>query len=415
MWPLRQNVQYNKQYFFKDIFLFVFAAHLILLGVLFVCESGKFHQERFVIDTKSLQSTVVFMPLQKRVPESKIGAAGSKNNGARKVMSHDEYQKKLAASSFAKASADKDKKNKPKKIKKIASKKAVAQKQLVKPVEKNVVQPAEKKQPVKKSPTMLQTSSLAAKKKLQTDAAAKALKDKIAKEKATALAKAAAEKAKKALAIKSASSSAKATADKQTLADKMKADKEKIKAAADKDKKLADQKTLEEKNKKIDKIEPVIEKQVEIVHEIPEQIILPKIEPVVEKLASQVVEKDQSDDNSLSAGASALEEAQDDEGDDDEDDLDNISFVGSRDLEMMHIKEQIQAEIIKYYKPPVGISKKAVCELSALVGPGGKATRVVVKKGSGSMANDVCARAALLKVTFPKEVIGREITIALGQ
>ena len=387
MWPLRQNVQYNKQYFFKDIFLFVFAIHLILLGVLFLCESGKFHQERFVIDTKSLQSTVVFMPLQKRVPESKVGAAGSKNNGARKVMSHDEYQKKLAM------------KKKSKKVKKSVSKKALQQKQLVKPVEKKVVQLVEKKEPVKKSPTMLQTSSLAAKKKVQADAAAKALKDKIAKEKAAALAKASADKAKKALAIK----------EQQKLADKMKADKEKIKAAADKDKKLADQKTLEEKNKKIDKIEPVIEKQVEIVHEIPEQIIAAKIEPAIEKLASQVVEQDLSDDNSLSAAS-----AQEDEGDD-EDDLDNISFVGSRDLEMMHIKEQIQAEIVKYYKPPVGISKKAVCELSALVGPGGKATRVVVKKGSGSMANDVCARAALLKVAFPKEVIGREITIALGQ
>ena len=381
MWPLRQNVQYNKQYFFKDIFLFVFAIHLILLGVLFVCESGKFHQERFVIDTKSLQSTVVFMPLQKRVPESKVGVAGSKNSGARKVMSHDEYQKKLA----------KGKKKKPAKIKKSTAKQqAIQKKQVIKPVEKKVVQQAEKKQPAKKSPTMLRqekNSSLAKaaadKKKLQADAAAKALAD------------------KKALVLK----------EQQKLADKMKADKEK-KTAADKiaaDKKAADKALLDKiaaDKKKIEsvKIEPVQEvKKIadQIIAPVQKEVIAAKVEPVIEEEDVSDEKEDVSDDNS--------------KGEDEDDDLDNISFVGSRDLEMMLIKEQIQAEIVKYYKPPVGISKKAVCELSALVGPGGKATRVVVKKGSGSMANDVCARAALLKVAFPKEVIGREITIALGQ
>jgi len=391
MWPLRQNVQYNKQYFFKDIFLFVFAIHLILLGVLFVCESGKFHQERFVIDTKSLQSTVVFMPLQKRVPESTVGVAGSKNSGARKVMSHDEYQKKLA----------KGKKKKPAKIKKSTAKQqAIPKKQVIKPVEKKVVQPAEKKQPAKKSPTMLRqekNSSLAKaaadKKKLQADAAAKALADKKALEKKAA--------DKKALVLK----------EQQKLADKMKADKEK-KTAADKiaaDKKASDKALLDKiaaDKKKIEsvKIEPVQEvKKIadQIIAPVQKEVIAAKVEPVIEEEDVSDEKEDVSDDNS--------------KGEDEDDDLDNISFVGSRDLEMMLIKEQIQAEIVKYYKPPVGISKKAVCELSALVGPGGKATRVVVKKGSGSMANDVCARAALLKVAFPKEVIGREITIALGQ
>jgi hypothetical protein len=82
---------------------------------------------------------------------------------------------------------------------------------------------------------------------------------------------------------------------------------------------------------------------------------------------------------------------------------------------MIRIKEQIQVEVAKYYKPPVGIAKNAVCEMGVVVGAHGKAERVSVKKGSGSMANDICARAALLKITYPKEVIGKEIIVELGQ
>ena len=63
---------YNKRCFFKEIFAFVFVVHLILLGVLFVCDTGKFHQERFVVNTNNLQSTVVFMPLKKRMQEQTI-------------------------------------------------------------------------------------------------------------------------------------------------------------------------------------------------------------------------------------------------------------------------------------------------------------------------------------------------------
>ncbi len=388
MWPLRQNVQYNKQYFFKDIFIFVSVTHLILLGVLFVCESGKFHQERFVIDTKNLQSTIVFMPLKKRVTEQNIVTSGQKNSGARKVISYDEYQKKLAAK----------KNNKPQNIKKAISKKKAVQQKAAKPVEKKIIKPVEKKQPAKKSPTILRSSSLVDKQKMAKIAADK---QKIAAGKAKALKdkanKAAAEKKKAAdKKIAELRSKQKAAEDKKKLANKK----------VQEDKKFAIEKALQDKKKVAeDKVadKKKIEEQV-VATPVEKEIVVPTI-PVKEEIVSQAVQEnnDSSDD----------EDTSDDNSE--EDDLDNISFVGSRDLEMMQIKEQIQAEIIKYYKPPVGIAKKAICELSSLVGPGGKATRVVVEKGSGSIANDICARTALLKVTFPKEVIGREITIALGQ
>ncbi len=389
MWPLRQNVQYSKQYFFKDIFVFVFIAHLILLGVVFVSESGKFHQERFVIDTKNLQSTVVFMPLKKRVVEKhKVTASKQKNSGARKVMSHAEYKKKLA----------KQKKNKKKlDLKKKASKSSP----VITPVEKKSTKQPVKIEPTKKPSTVLQQS-------FDT----KALTDKEKNKKSEALAKAQADKEKvlkdkvaKAALDKKISSDAKAMADKaekkalelkkQKLLDEK---KKLVEIKALEDKKIANQKKLEEQKleeKKQEALKKSVEKQIEkeaepVVASVQKELIIPKNEVVDEE--NEVFE---SQDDYL--------------------DEDSISFVGSRDLEMMIIKEQIQSEIVKYYKPPIGIAKKAVCELLVVVGPHKKATRVTIKKGSGSIANDICARTALLKVPFPKEVIGKEITIALGQ
>lgn len=371
MWPLRQNVQYNKRCFFKEILAFVFVVHLILLGLLFVCDTGKFHQERFVLNTNNLQSTVVFMPLKKRVVENKnTRFSGNKQGGVRKVISQSEYEKKLAAQ-----------KNKTKLIPK---KEIAPQKPAVKPEANQAV--AKKAIADKaKSPTMFRSS-----------AAEKALADKHkkieAEKKAASLAKIMAEK-KKAADL----AAAKKAFDAKLLADKKKIEDQKIEA--EKNKKIADQIAADTKK--------VIEKE----------IVVPKVEPVVVEESIAPVVSNQVESNQTEAHVSdgvsvgALRQ----EDDEDDIDLENISFVGSRDLEMMQIKEQIQAEIVKHYKPPVGISKKAVCELNVVVGVGGKAARATVKKGSGSVANDMCARAAALKALYPKEVIGKEITIALGQ
>ena len=352
---------YNKRCFFKEIFTLVFVLHLILLGVLFVCDTGKFHQERFVVNTNNLQSTVVFIPLKKRVQEQKtVVTSGKKSNGTRKVMNYNEYEKKLAAQ-----------KKKQKKTKKTVSQKKpiVKQKPLVKPVVKPPVKSAPKV-PEKKAVTSLQQEK---NKKLELEKAQ-------AKEQALLAAKKAAEK--KALTQKEqALLAAKKIADKQA-ADKAAAQ---AKSKAEADKKAED--LAQEKAAQEEKNVPT-----------------PELAVVEEKIIEPLIAQEK--DNKA--------ELQDDD-DEDDIDLDSISFVGSQDLEMMQIKEQIQLEVVKYYKPPVGIAKKAVCELVVIVGLGGKAERVTVKKGSGSLANDMCARAALLKVKFPKEVIGKEIIVELGQ
>jgi hypothetical protein len=182
-------------------------------------------------------------------------------------------------------------------------------------------------------------------------------------------------------------------------------------------------KSVESSSKKVEKInvkkqpkvvqsQPPIEKngEKEVVQNeqksdgisaIPDQELLPvekKIEVIKENVQSTHEQDPGLDDDILS----------------DEINLGNISFVGSRDLEKIRMRDQIYERVLHFYKPPVGIAKHVVCELLVQVGYDGKAVRVVVTKSSGSMAHDICARAALLQVTFFKEVYGKEFTIELG-
>ena len=95
-------------------------------------------------------------------------------------------------------------------------------------------------------------------------------------------------------------------------------------------------------------------------------------------------------------------------------DLDNIILVGSYDYEKNEIAASIKNEIEKYWKSPIGASKSTTCELLINVGLDGKATKVTVKKGSGSLVFDMSARAAVYQSQFRKEICGKEFIIVLG-
>lgn len=346
MWLLRQNVQYNKRSFFKDILAFVFISHIMVLAMIFLCQSGTFHQEHFIVTPDNTQSTVVFIPLKKRIVQHNTTVTHNvQKSGKRTVINYDAYEKKVAAQE-----------KKQQKIKTTVKKTPIQ------------IKPATK-QPVKKTPE-IKVSAAQAKKQAATSLQAEKKKQALEKQEALKKAKIAAEKLAQ-LAVEKKLAEKRAT-------EKLVADTIAAAQAA----KLAEKTAI--------KIEPKITLPVE-------QHI-----PVLEQQPELVPLKPHETDLHDSDGQTDI-------------DLENITFVGSHDLEMIHIKEQIQAQVVKYYKPPVGIAKQAVCQLAVLVGVGGKAQRVTVKKASGSMANDMCARAALLKVTFPKEVIGKEIIVELGQ
>lgn len=341
MWPLRRNVQYNKRYFFKDILIFVLISHCILLGMIFIWDTGKFHQEKFVVNAQNLQSTIVFMPLKKRVVDTKsLLTTDLKQDASRHIISYDEYKKKVDAG-----------KSKEKLI-------GIKEQSKIKPTQQNLKALVKKIDHtiIKKSPTLLTSVS---EKKVEKKISVKPIvKKQVLKNNAVKANMKDLEKEKKILEIK-------------------KNNKEKKEIEVKKNESLIE-------FKKEEKAE---------LQKTPDSILITAPTDSldnVEQIHSLLGQKDSID-------------------------LEQISFIGSLDLEMLHIKEQIQIEIAKYYKPPVGISKNAVCQLIVVVGCGGKADNVIVKKTSGSLANDMCARAALLKIMFPKEVIGKEIIVELGQ
>jgi len=342
-------VQYNKRYFFKDIFLCVLVVHCVALLMVFVYDTGKFHQERFVINTHNLQSTIVFMPLKKRIEQPKTVASKEfKKDGVRKVLSYEEYEKKVASAvKTAQTSVKVEKNKQEQKVKVSVQKKSLTQAKTVSKKEKTPVV----KQTTKKSATTIKQED---KKKI--------------------------------------------IAEEKKLIKKQEAKKVEVKIEKKIEEKL--QASVIKKEEKIEQVQdqkqPIQEEKSVVEHIVP---------TLIPAQADQLVVSSSQSEQDLKSDAI----------DNDDIDLENVSFVGSLDLEKMQINEQIQAEIIKYYTPPIGTSKKAVCQLSIVVGKDGKAERVTVKKGSGSMANDICARAALLKVLFPKEVVGKEIIIELGQ
>lgn len=356
MWPLRRNVQYNKRYFFKDIFFFVLFLHIFLLGILFVYDTSKFHQQKFVINTDHLQSTIVFMPLHKRVLQKKSSSTQTlEQTQNRHVMSYDEYQKKIAE-------------QQSKEIKPVVKH---MQEKIIAPKVKDLSAPKVKSAMVGSAKTSLRIIKTELSKKV-TLANKKSVEKKIAIKQAVSKNTVAQEKIEV----------------KKKTEQKIVADKKNEKNS------IVPQPLIEKeepkKNDKI-KIEPTISPQ--------------KIDAVTEKVIQQKLDTHDLSVDPLQGRDPEFVEV----------DLENISFIGSLDLEMMQIKEQIQNQIAQYYKPPVGMSKKTVCEFSIVVGFDGKAHRVVIKKSSGSIAHDICARAALLKVIFPKEVIRKEIIIELGQ
>jgi len=322
MWRWRQNVLYNKHYFFKDIVIFVVGVHTIFLFVICIFDTTQLKPERFVLDAQKLQSTVVFMPLHKKVVTKNQSSSGEPLL-QKKLLNHDEYLalQKKEIKSDSKAEKNK-KKDSPKNTKSEQKKEPVISKK-----EKNETKKNNTKEQVKKVTSKVDVKSIPV--ELQ-------------------------------------------------------------------EKKVVEKKEVLEQ-KALPQVTATQLHQEEVKNEIPvsKAAILPSIqaEPMIENIAQH---------EGVGVSEFIIDENE-------------ISFVGRVDLELIQIKEMIHGQVAKFYKPPVGISKKAVCELSVCVGTSGKADRVVVEKSSGSIANDACARAALLQVVFPKEVIGKKIIIELGQ
>lgn len=368
-------MQYNKHHFFKELVTFVFLSHLALLAIVFLCDSGKFTPERFVIHPAQVQSTIVFMPLKKRIEQKTVKLSRKqKKANKRKVLDYNNYEKKLAQQQKKQAVRAAVQ---PEKIEALQISPVIA------PIVQPVVQSAGKKAATSVKSEVVKKPEI---KKLEIKKpATKVVQKKV--------------EIKKPVPIKQIKPVQKALSVKTPAA-------KEIKKVDDVKKNVVPAQQV---------IKPVVQPVQEVKPVKVQEVIAPVAVPEKEKsviveqtVLPEVLNQEQSIQIDESAG-------QDDNEHDDDLDLENVTFVGSHDLEMLAMQDEIKRQVGQHYKPPVGISKKAICELAVLVGPDGKAQRVTVKKGSGSMANDLCARAALLKITFPKKVFGKEIIVELGQ
>ena len=327
--------------------------HVLIVMLLFVGDASNAKKEKFVINSNNLSSTVVFLPLHKRVPHNKNTSQLTSLDQKRKVVSYDAYQKALQQKN------KKREKNK-KRAKKTESK-----------IEKKVVQaPAAKKQIDQKK------QAVKVEKPVQKVKAATTLqheKSKLTVEKKSS---------KKTEVKKVLTQSEKKSLEKKSVEKKNSASKAVEKLAV----------KAQEK-----KIEPVQDLKDYPVKEIEQsQAIQSVVE--VESVLAPIVENDDTQDNTI----------------DDEINLDDISFIGRDDLEKHEIQERIKLEIEKHWKAPIGIAKTAVCELVISVDIHGEVLQVTIQKSSGSLVYDMSCRSAVYQSQFPKEVYGKEFIIELG-
>lgn len=370
-------MQYTKHIFFKEILIFVVAAHCLGLLLLFYSERKDFEQEKFLIKTDTLGTTVVFMPLQKRVSAGQKKAQTDTLKKVRHIISHEAYEKAVA------------RKNKvEKKQKKLSVKSNLTAAQSTKIEKKLAVNQAKGKEKNLTTLHQEKVKPVVEKKSVKTvPLQAKKAAEKIAAQKEKELA------LKKAIEKKAAAE--KMERKKKELEKLL--EKKKIVQAEVEKKKIADKKAAEKIVE--DKVQEVKKMIVDEAIDITEEQAVQKIE----KVAAIVPIVEESFENN--------EELLDQE---DTIDLDNVSFVGRYDLEKYEIEEKIKKEIAQHWKSPIGMSKTATCELEITVGIDGKVLHVKIKKGSGSLAYDMSSKAAVYQCRFPKEVCGKEFTIVLG-
>jgi len=90
-------------------------------------------------------------------------------------------------------------------------------------------------------------------------------------------------------------------------------------------------------------------------------------------------------------------------------------YIGQQELEAIKVQYEIEHEVSKYWRPPVGLSKELSCTITVLVDWNGTAKKVTVTKTSGALMFDIAARTAVSKLNLPKSVCGKEVNVNFGQ
>jgi hypothetical protein len=94
--------------------------------------------------------------------------------------------------------------------------------------------------------------------------------------------------------------------------------------------------------------------------------------------------------------------------------FDNVQYLGQLDLQALEMQDAIAGEVHKYWSPPPGISRTAVCEVDVLVSWEGL-VNFTIKKSSNIPMYDVSVRTAMMQISLPKQLWGKNFSIAFKQ
>jgi len=93
------------------------------------------------------------------------------------------------------------------------------------------------------------------------------------------------------------------------------------------------------------------------------------------------------------------------------DQKDVVLRVGYRDVEAMRRYNVLQKELVKYWRPPIGVLNGCSCKIKIFVSWDGSILEMDMIKQSGVLMYDVAARSALFAMSMPRWAQGKSITI----
>lgn len=96
-------------------------------------------------------------------------------------------------------------------------------------------------------------------------------------------------------------------------------------------------------------------------------------------------------------------------------DLEDVAFIGYKDLDHLMVQEMIAQAVQVYFKPPAGMNNQVSVELRVQIGNQGNVVKIDVIRSSGIIVYDSSARAAVHKATLPRQVWNKTVSIVLGQ
>lgn len=93
----------------------------------------------------------------------------------------------------------------------------------------------------------------------------------------------------------------------------------------------------------------------------------------------------------------------------------DVEFHENRERDDVATSEKLEQMVCRHWNPPVGMSKGIACTMEIAVNSKGRATKVKIIKGSGTLIYDTTARKAMLNISedYPKEVWGTTFNFTL--